>query len=555
MFLLSAIALQLVNPFIMRRFINQALEGKAVSDLYVWAVLFMVVSLATQGLLIAVQYFGESVGWGATNRLRITLLRHFFSLDLAQRKKYSTGELIERIDGDLNALQNFFSQFVIKLVGNALLMIGILVALFMIDWRIGSGLTIFTIGALFMIDRIRASAIPYANQARQINGQFYGFITERLQGADEIRSNGASRYTLKQFIQWIAKYYPALKRAEIRNYSMWMTSIAVFTIGNIFSLSIGAYLYKSGAISLGSVFLIVQFTELMMVPIEQIRREMEDLQKADASILRIQELLAHKSSQPSVSTKPFPEGPCDIVFKNVSLYYNEQTPALRDVSFAVKRNTTLAIIGQSGSGKTTLTNVLLRFYLPTAGSICINETNIESFALQDMREKIGIVTQDVHLFAGTLRENLTFYNSSITDEDLIETMTALRVLPWFHGLTNGLDTTIEGLGRNVSAGEAQLIAMIRVFLKRPEIIVLDEATARMDPETEHIVKQAIQALVSERTCLIIAHRLETIQHADAILILESGKVVEYGAFQALAADCSSMLTDLLQKGGVSLENV
>lgn len=553
-FLLSTIVLQLVNPFILRHFVDSSLAGNDLGNLYSLAILFVLVAISTQGLNVLVNYYGESVGWGATNKLRVKLIDHFFKLDVSQRKIYTTGEIIERVDGDVNALQNFFSQFVIKLIGNLLLIVGILIVLFLIDWRIGIGLTTFVIFALFLIERIRSLAVPYFNKVRQLNGHFYGFLTEQLRGSEDIRANGGIQNSIKKFYRYIRNWYPAQKQAEIRGYSMWMTSIAVFTIGNIFSLCIGAYLYSAGSITLGSVFLIFQFTELMLLPIEQIRNQMEDLQRADASILRVKELLNLRSNITNNNDNPFPKGPCKVEFEDVSFSYDGNLPVLQNVNFSIEKNNTLAILGHTGSGKTTITNLLLRFYDPTEGEVYINDVNLKSIQLKRIREKIGVVTQDVHMFDGTLRDNLTFYNKELSDVLLLETIKKMNLSTWLKAFPKGLDTLIER--GNMSSGESQIIALIRVFLKIPEIVVLDEASARIDPITERMLKNAIYELLKERTGVIIAHRLETIRDADKIIIMEKGELKEYGHLNSLAKDDTSIFFKLLKEGGIEYnENI
>jgi len=220
---------------------------------------------------------------------------------------------------------------------------------------------------------------------------------------------------------------------------------------------------------------------------------------------------------------------------------------LKDITFDVSPGEFLAILGPSGSGKTTLTRLILRLYDPIKGAIRLGGVELRDVALAELRGRVGMVTQDVQLFHATVRENLTFFDPSIPDQRILAVLEDLELLPWYQSLANGLDTVLAGSG-GLSAGEAQVLAFTRVFLRNPGLVILDEASSRLDPATERLIERAVDRLLAERTGIIIAHRLATVMRADDILILEGGRIREYGQREALRNDPGSRFAELLRTG-------
>jgi ATP-binding cassette subfamily B protein len=227
---------------------------------------------------------------------------------------------------------------------------------------------------------------------------------------------------------------------------------------------------------------------------------------------------------------------------------NAQFPALAGVSFALEPGAVLGVLGHTGSGKTTLTRLLFRLYDPRGGAVRLGGHDLRDLALADLRGRVGLVTQDVQLFQASVRDNLTFFDRRIGDAALAGVLGELGLRPWLEALPQGLDTPLLPGGRGLSAGQAQLLACARVFLRDPGLVVLDEASSRLDPATERLLERAFDRLLRGRTGIIIAHRLATVQRADQILILERGRVVEFGPRAALAADPGSRLSRLLRAG-------
>ena len=546
--LVTGIGLQLLNPQILRYFIDAAAKEGAPMSLVIAGLLFVAVALLNQGVSIATTYFSEYVAWTATNALRSDLVAHCLSLDMGFHKARTAGELIERIDGDVDALSNFFSQFAVSLLSNMLLLLGVLVLFFYIDWRVGVTMTAFSAVAFLIMLYLRHRAIPFWKQQRQMSATFYGFLSERLGGTEDIRANGATAYILLRFYLLLRQWFPVFKRAIFAAANMGISSLFMFVCGSALALMLGAYLWSIKLITVGTVYLMFRYTDMLSQPLDEIQTQFQDLQQAEACIQRVEELLNAKPALQDDGRTPLPRGALAVEFRNVSFGYAAGEPVIRDLTFSVQPGKVLGVLGRTGSGKTTLARLLFRLYDPQAGEVCVGGVPVQAARLRELRQHIGMVTQDVQLFRATVRDNLTFFNRSIPDARILETLEDVGLFPWYCSLPAGLDSELGADGAGLSAGEAQLLAFTRVFLINPGLVILDEASSRLDPATEYLIERAVDKLLAGRTAIVIVHRLTTVARADDILILEDGRVLEYGPREALAADAASHFYYLLQAG-------
>lgn len=546
--LLTSIGMQLINPQLIRQFIDSAQSGAEMEALLYAAVLFIGVSLLNQAITVWATYISENVGWAATNKLRGDVASHCLRLDMTFHKSHTSGALIERVDGDINSLANFFSSFTVSLLSNMLLMVGILALMFVEGWQIGLAMTLFVVFAFMAVQYVRRLTSQNWRKVREMSAEFYGFLGEQLEGTEDTRANGATGYVMRRFYEMMRKWLPLRRKAFFGFAWMWNTTIVVFALGTAVAFAISAYMWHRGAITLGSVYMIFYYTELLAKPIEKIRTQMEDLQRADASITRIRELLETRSAIADGSGVPIPNGALTVRFDRMTFGYEPQSATLAAIDFTLKRGRSLGVLGRTGSGKTTLARLLLRFYDPLEGGIYLEDTNIRDARLRELRSRVGMVTQQIEIFQGSIRDNLTFYDDSIPDSRIIAVLTELGLDAWLHAQPGGLHAPLDSGGGGLSAGEAQLLAFARVFLTDPGVVILDEASSRLDPATEQKLELAIRKLLEHRTCIMIAHRLATIQQVDDILILEDGRIVEFGERTKLAADRNSRFNRMLAVG-------
>ena len=565
--LFTSIALELLNPQIIRFFIDAAQTASS-GTLALAGLLFIVAGLTQRAALQGALYVGEQTGWVATNALRRDLARHCLRLDMSFHKRHTPGELIERIDGDVTTLSEFFAQFVVWLVGNLILIIGILALLFREDWRAGLALTIYTLLAFAGLGRLQALGTSRWGAYRQADAELFGFLEERLAGTEDIRSSGAEAHTLGQLDALMHRAMLSNRAARLASNIAFVITNFLFVLGYGLGLALGAYLYTQGSVSLGGAFVIVYYIGMLSSPIENIRGQAQELQQAGAGMGRIGELFA---LQPRVTERvraALPAGALGVAFEHVTFAYEDEGPktndegagdsstvvghssnaVLSDIIFDLPAGKVLGLLGRTGSGKTTLTRLLFRLYDPQLGRVLLGGSELRDLALADLRARVGMVTQDVQLFASSIRDNLTLFDRSIDDQRIERALGELGLREWAAALPAGLDTRIGAGGLGLSAGEAQLLAFARVFLRDPGLVILDEASSRLDPATERLLERAISRLLQGRTAIVIAHRLGTVQRADEIMILDRGGVAEHGTRAALAADPGSRFAGLLRTG-------
>ena len=550
--LFTGIGLRVLNPQLIARFLDRAQEGAGLAELLQLAAWFMVLAVLYQGLSVGATYFAEQVGWTATNEMRARLAEHLLDLDMSFHKTKTPGELIERVDGDVTTLSNFFSSFVIHVVGNGVLVISVVALMWREHWIFGLATTGFAALAMYGMLRLQAVAIPWWRAVRAKRAEFFGFLGEQLGGTEDIRANGAVPYMIHRFTLLHRAWLPLEVRGRIGFALLWAMSIAVYISGLALVFGLGSVLLGDGAVTIGSVYLVFYYTDMIRHPIDEIRVQMEDLQKAGAGISRVEELFAATTQLPETGERFLPSGALSVDFDEVSFSYRDEQSdgeiVLEDLTIHVGGGRVLGVLGRTGSGKSTMARLLTRLYDPSHGTLSVGGIDLRSVDRADRRARIGMVTQEVQLFRATVRENVTFFDDTIPDETICSVLDELGMGDWLAALPRGLDTMLESGSGGLSAGQAQLLAFARIFLGDPGLVILDEASSRLDPATETLIERAVDRLLATRTGLIIAHRLTTVDRADDILILERGRVVEFGARQALAADPGSRFSALLRTG-------
>lgn len=542
--LFANIGLEILNPQLLGHFID--LIQSSMNVLVPIVLLFIALVIANQLITAFASFMSEDISWRATNALRIDLALHCLNLDMSFHKVHTPGELIERVDGDIATLSNFFSRFVFYVLGRTLLLIGIIALTFIVDWRVGLLLLAFALLLLALLRPLQGIAVPHFRAARQVSAELASFLEERLSSIEDIHSVGAQPYVMLRLNQLARRILRTtrLSRVTGRFFSAAVEISLALAVAAV--LTLGAYLLRSGQISLGAIYVTYYYTTLLTQSLYVITFQINELQSATASIQRITELYHTPNAIIDGPCTPLPTGPLTVRFADVSFGYTPEKKVLQDLSFELHAGKTLGLLGRTGSGKTTLTRLLYRAYDVQRGSIQLGGSDVRHARLSELRSRIGVVTQDVQLFHASVRDNLTFFDASIADERLEQVIADLHLAQWYASLPDGLDTIISGGGITLSSGEAQLLAFARAFLQNPDIVILDEASSRLDPVTEKLIEGAITRLLAGRTGIVIAHHLATVQHVDEIMILEDGIICEYGNRGELAADPASRFSQLLK---------
>lgn len=556
--LLTGTALNLYLPQLLGQFVDNAkLGAKAdIPQLSRLALLYIALAIGVQLLMASATYVGARVGWTATNKLRADLMAHLLSLDMEEHKERTPGEMIERIDGDVTALSNFFSQFAVRVFGAALLLIGAVVMFYRIDLWVGLGVTLFVALTMSVMNRVRQAGVEPTRLEREASAKMFGYVEERLAGLDDVRSLGAGEHHLRGFLQVQREFFGRSIESWKKRSVVWQLSMGLFVAGYVGILSAAVGLYAAGTITLGTAFLLYQYMSMVEEPVDQLTQQLQDLQKAGASLMRVGELFALQTKLPEGS-RELPAGQLDLRFEDVSFSYTPSEPqasrVLQKVSFELPAGQTVGLLGRTGSGKTTLTRLVSRLYDPTQGQVLLGGVDTRDVTLRSLRQRVAVVTQDVQLFQASVRDNLTFFDGSIPDHRVEAALLEVGLGNWLDHLPDGIKTPLAA--GSLSAGQAQLLAFARVMLQDPAVIILDEPSSRLDPATEAQLTTAMKRLLTGRTAIVIAHRLETVARADRILVLGAGQVLEDGEREVLARNPHSHYAGLLRAGQQDLEEV
>ena len=602
--LLAGSGAQSLNPLIVRHVLDAALAGAALNTLVLWALAFIASATAAQAISVLATYLSVRIGWQATNALRVDLLRHTVALDQRFHNAHTPGEMIERVDGDVTLLSNYFSEFVVQILGSILVIVVLLVVILLQDWRVGAIFGGFVVVSWALLLSLRRIGVAPWQQTRQASGELFGFLEEALTGMEDIHTSNGKPYVIRRFYRLTRRYLKYQIKAGMRTNVMVNAWLLVDTAGYAVGLGLGALLYLNGLATLGMAYLVFHYAGMIARPLRMVVFQMEDFQRAAAAAQRAVRLLGERSalappgpraagsepqaagSEPRVTgTEPEPAGgaaarprlaeraaarPASAVaaagespvlppgalavrFDDVSFGYDPSLPVLDEVSLELPAGEILGLIGRTGSGKTTLSRLLFRFYDVDRGCVRLGGHDVRELDLAALRGRLAMVNQRVDLVHGSVRDNLTLFDTSVPDERIVAVLDDLGLGRWWRALPRGVHTELAGQNAELSAGQAQLLAFGRVFLlSDPAVVVLDEASSRLDPGTERSIEHAVDRLVAGRTAIIIAHRLSTVLRADWIALLDNGRLAEYDRRETLLADPASRLSRLLRHGSAEV---
>ncbi|MEU4696834.1 ABC transporter ATP-binding protein [Nonomuraea dietziae] len=545
----AATALPLAAPQLTRGFVDDAIGGASTRHLTLLALGYLALAVAGQVARLLTAWLASRLAWDGTNRLRERLAEHALGLDMAFHGRHTPGEMIERVDGDVVAVADFVVAFLMDVVAGLLLLAGVIVMVLTIDMRLGAVLLVYCLLVGYGMARAQRLAVPSAARSRAADAALFGNLEERLAGAEDLRANGAGEHAVNRFHQASAALFHAENRdARIGTTLLAGTSVA-FAAGTAIVLGLAAWTRQSGTLTVGTAVLLFQYTLMVRAPFERLIDQLRQYQTALAGMTRIGELLAERRTLPLPADPRSlpPKGPLSLELDGVGFAYaDDVTRVLSDVTITLAPGETLGLVGRTGSGKTTIARMVLRLYDPTEGAVRIGGLDLRDADPASVRARTCVVTQDVQLFAASVRDNLTLFRPLEDDRRLRAVLADVGLGEWLATLPDGLDTELRG----VSAGEAQLLAFARAFLTDPGLVVLDEASSRLDPATERRVEQSVDRLLKDRTGVLIAHRLSSLSRVDKIAVVDGGRIVEYGYRHELAADPDSRFSRMLDMAQV-----
>ncbi len=534
--------LGLLPPLLIQRIVDHALPGK---DLRMLALLVSASLGATvaSGLLGVLQsYLNSFISQSIVYDMKNQMYRHLQDMPLQFFSNVKQGEVITRMTSDISGIQGVFSGTIVNFASNVLVLLSTAVTLFLMNWKLA--LVSVLVVPLFIAPTRKMGSVRWklAKQTQEKISELNYIIEETLNLSGYMLMKLFTREDTER--SRFREVNAAATRLQIRE-SMagrwFMMLVGTFaSIGPMLIYLYGGYLFIRGEITVGAIIAFVALLGRLYSPVGQLTNLYVDIKRSVALFERI---FDYFDMEPQIADRPhavpLTDADSGIEFQNVSFSYQQDKPALQNVSFKAEPGTMTALVGPSGAGKTTITNLIPRLYEADSGIIRIGGADIASFTLQSLRSNIGLVTQDTYLFNGTIRENLLYAVGEADENKMVEACKAAYIHDFIMQLPDGYDTVVGNRGIKLSGGEKQRISIARVLLKNPSIIIMDEATSSLDTVSEYYVREAMAVLLKNKTSLVIAHRLSTILAADNILVVKEGQIAEEGKHE-----------QLLEKGGV-----
>jgi len=521
------------------------------------AILFITVLLRL-GLQGFQSYNIQAVGQRLTARIRDDLFSHSVSLSLRFHDKMPVGKLLTRLTSDVDALSEVFGSGAVGVLADFVSLIVISITMILIEWRLGLMLLIIqvpvTLFILWLQKRYRKQNYKVREELSQLNSNFQ----ENLQGLEVVQMFRRQTLNGQNFFRTGIKYKNAVNGtifydSSISAFIEWVSLAAIALV-----ISLGGYMVTAGSMGLGTLTTFILYSQRLFEPLRQLAERFTQIQGGLTAVERISELLEMKIEiydqisqkvENKIITRSSKTVSGEVLFENVSFFYREDEPIINDLSFKIKPGEHVALVGPTGSGKTTLIRLLCRLYEPQKGNIFIDGQNIKNIPIHILRKQLGVVLQDTFLFSGNVADNLRL-DSLVGNQRIKEICSELGLDNLLAKLPNGLETFIRERGGNLSSGEKQLLSIARVAIRDPKVLIMDEATAFMDPSTEATLQRDLDRLLEKRTALVIAHRLATIESSDRILVMKKGRLIEQGTHQELRTlgGLYSQLADLQEKG-------
>ena len=525
--------LPLFGPLVIGTAVDRAIDGAGRSELATLGFVYLALALAGQVTAAIVAWASTSLAWSTANDLRMEMVEHVLGLDQEFHRRNPPGALIQRIDGDITSVSDFLNQVVTAVGSAVLILVGTVTILAFLDWRLALAMAAYILIAGITAVRFRGRLVNESEGVLSARARLYGGIEERLNAAEDIRGNGAGPHAMTRFVDDSSFLLDTRMKEEgafIRLF--WGLNLAII-VCSVASLVLGAFMVSAGAITIGKAFVLFQYTQRIRRPLDSIVERYEVAQKAVSALNRVAKLKAERPEILDHGTTSPPPGPLSVRFDAVGYHYVAGEPVLREVDFELTAGRVLGVVGRSGSGKTTMSRLVSRLLETTSGTVLLSGVPIADIPMDELRQRVAVVPQEVQLYEGSLRDNVALYRSTdepgYSDDAVAQTLTDIGL---GHLLTDepghGLDRSATDTDLGLSAGESQLLALARVWLRQPDLVVLDEATARIDPRSELVVQQAVHKLLAGRTAIVIAHRLSTLSEVHDIAVFDHGRLVEFG---------------------------
>lgn len=529
---------KLTVPFLTSTAIDKAIApvhgNPSLSLLYILAISVVVLYLIQWGASVYRIKYTNIIGQRVIYDIRSDLFKHIQRLSFNFFDKRPAGSVLVRVTNDVNSLQDLFTNGVVNLMIDCVQLLGIVIILLFINWKLGLAVMI-TVPIMFLISTTLRKKIRYAWQdVRMKNSRINSHLNESIQGIRVTQAYTQEYENMRYFDNMNMDSKKSWDKASAMNQMFGPLIEITGGVGTFILFMLGAYLIQTGELTIGLLVAFSNYVGNFWDPINRLGQMYNQLLVAMASSERIFEFI---DEEPSIADKPgakmLPAITGNIKFDHVVFEYEQGRQALKGIDLDVKSGQSVALVGHTGSGKSTIINLLSRFYDVTDGQITIDGHDIREVTVQSLRSQISVVLQDTFIFSGTIRDNIRFGRLDATDEEIEQVAKSVDAHDFIMKLPKGYDTEVEERGSALSMGQRQLLSFARALLANPRILILDEATASIDTETELKIQEALKVLLKGRTSFIVAHRLSTIRNADLIVVLDHGEIKERGSHTQL----------------------
>ena len=522
-----------IRPYIVKVMVDNHILKEDLEGLGFMAMLFIGAVILDATLRYIFIYTTALLGQSVIKDMRVKVFKHITSLKLKYFDKTAIGTATTRTISDIEAINNVFAQGVITIFGDLLIVVAVICVMFYTSWIL-TVISLVTLPLLIIATYIFKEKVKSTFQAvRSQISKMNAFLQERITGMNVVQIFNAEKREAGKFKE-INRAYTQANLDSVFYYAVFFPVVELITtISLALMIWLGARAYLQDYVSFGSLVAFPLFLNLLFRPVRMLADKFNTLQMGLVAADRVFEVLDDQSIIENKGTIVAQNIKGKVEFDDVSFAYDDENYVLNNVSFTLNPGETLAIVGSTGSGKSTIINILNRFYEIQSGTIKVDGVNAKDYTLDSLRSSVSMVLQDVFLFNGTVLDNITLRDKSIDREKVIAASKQIGAHVFIEALPDGYDFKVTERGSNLSVGQRQLISFVRALVFDPTILVLDEATASIDTETEAIIQFAIEKLIAKRSSIIIAHRLSTIRHANNIMVLDKGRIVEFGPHDEL----------------------